>query len=212
MSGGSNAGPVVTGRNAAFGGAGRRLTAACRRGFIAGRGAGETATGVFGPSALASLQGLRRTALVQPRDQRRQEPTQHRRPFGVLGTAGGVAEIAVELEIARLDAGSAQRLDDIARDLWWKKRIGAAQDVEHLGLDPGEFRPRVKAEQRAAQNDQRVGVPFDGPVRGLLADRRLARRRVRETRRHRRDRRPRPDGGHRDGRARLSARRRCRGS
>src|SRR5215831_10469749 len=94
-----------------------------------------------------------------------------------------MAEIAVELEITRLDPGRGQRLDDIGRDLWWKQRVGAAQDVEHLGLDPGEVRPRVKAEQRATQNDQRVGVPFRGPARGLLADRRLARRWVGETRR-----------------------------
>ena len=46
--------------------------------------------------------------------------------FGVLGTAGGMAEVAVELEIARLDAGRGQRLDDIRRDLWWKQRVGAA--------------------------------------------------------------------------------------
>ena len=45
-----------------------------------------------------------RHASVQPGDQRRQELAQHRRPFGVLGAAGGMAEIAVELEIARLDA------------------------------------------------------------------------------------------------------------
>src|SRR5215471_16614647 len=101
----------------------------------------------------------------------------------MLGAAGGVAEIAVELEIARLDPGRGQGLDDIGRDLWWKQRVGAAQDVKHLGLDPGEVWPGVKAEQRAAQDDQRVGVPFGSPVRGLLADRRLARRRVRETRR-----------------------------
>src|SRR6516165_7911621 len=105
--------------------------------------------------------------LVQPGDQRRQELAQHRRPFSMLGAAGGVAEIAVELEIARLDPGRGQGLDDIGRDLWWKKRVGAAQDVKHLGLDPGEVWPGVKAEQRAAQDDQRVGVPFGGPVRGL---------------------------------------------
>ena len=40
-------------------------------------------------------------------------------------------------------------------------------------------------EQGAAQDDQRVGVPFGSPVRGLLANRRLARRRVRVTRRER---------------------------
>src|SRR5437762_12749312 len=94
-----------------------------------------------------------------------------------------MVEVAVELEIPRLDPGRGQRLDDIGRDLWWKQRVGAAQDVEHLGLDPGEIRPGVKAEERTAQDDQRVGVPFGGPVRGLLADRRLARRRVEETRR-----------------------------
>ena len=43
-------------------------------------------------------------------DQRRQELAQHRRPFGVLGAARGMAEIAVELEIARLDPGLGQRL------------------------------------------------------------------------------------------------------
>ena len=42
---------------------------------------------------------------VQPRDERREELAQRRRPFGVLGAAGGMAEIAVELEIARLDPG-----------------------------------------------------------------------------------------------------------
>ena len=67
----------------------------------------------------------------------------------------------------------------IGRDLRREQRIGAAQDVEHLGLDPGEIRPGVEAEQGAAQDDQRVGVPFGGPVRGLVADRRLARRRGR---------------------------------
>src|SRR6516165_694239 len=94
-----------------------------------------------------------------------------------------MAELAVELEVTRLDPGRGQRLDDIGRDLWWKQRVGAAQDVEHLGLEPGEVRPGVEAEQCAAQDDQRVGVPFAGPVRGLLADRRVARRRVGETRR-----------------------------
>jgi len=101
----------------------------------------------------------------------------------MLGAAGGMAEIAVELEIARRDPGRGQGFDDIGRDLWWKQRVGAAQDVEHLGLDPGEIRPSVEAEQGAAQDDQRVGVPFRGPLRGLLADRRLACCRVGETRR-----------------------------
>ena len=50
-----------------------------------------------------------------------------------------MAEIAVELEIARLDPGCGQGLDDIGRDLWWKQRVGAAQDVEHLGFDPREI-------------------------------------------------------------------------
>src|SRR5215471_151472 len=103
----------------------------------------------------------------------------------MLGAARGMAEIAVELEIARLDPGCGQRLDDIGRDLWWKERVGAAQDVEHLGLDPGEIRSGVEAEQGTAQDEQRVGVPFGCPVRGLLADRRLARRRVGEARRER---------------------------
>src|SRR5215468_8164317 len=93
--------------------------------------------------------------------------------------------IAIELEIARLDPGPGQGLDDIGPDLWWKERVGATQDVEHLGLDPGEIRPGVEAEQGAAQDDQRVGVPFGGPVRSLLADRRLTPRRVGETRRQR---------------------------
>src|SRR5947209_6098714 len=127
----------------------------------------------------------RRSALVQPGDQLRQELAQYRRPFGVFGAAGRMAEIAVELEIARLGPGRGQRLDDTGRDLWREQRVGAAQDVEHPGLDPGEIRPGVEAEQCAAQDDQRVGVPFGGPVRGLLADRRLARRRVGETRRQR---------------------------
>jgi hypothetical protein len=39
----------------------------------------------------------RRSVSVQPGDERRQELAQHRRPFGVLGAAGGMAEIAVEL-------------------------------------------------------------------------------------------------------------------
>src|SRR6516162_10380359 len=43
------------------------------------------------------------SALVQPGHQRRQKLAQRRRPFGVLGATGGMAEIAVELEIARLD-------------------------------------------------------------------------------------------------------------
>src|ERR1700751_5022120 len=89
----------------------------------------------------------RRSASVQPGDERRQELAQYRRPFGVLGAARGMAEIAVELEIARLDPGRGQGLDDIGRDLWWKQRVSAAQDVEHLGLDPREIRPGVKAEQ-----------------------------------------------------------------
>ena len=59
--------------------------------------------------------------------------------FGVLGTTGGMAEIAVELEKARLDPRSGQGLDDIGRDRWWKQRVGAAQDVEHLGFDPREI-------------------------------------------------------------------------
>jgi hypothetical protein len=92
-----------------------------------------------------------------------------------------MAEIAVEVEIARLDPGRGLGLDDIGRDLWWEERVGAAQDVEHLGLDPGEIRPGVKAEQGAAEENQRAGISFGGPVRGLLADRRLARRLVRET-------------------------------
>ena len=92
-----------------------------------------------------------------------------------------MAEIAVELEIARLDPGRGQGLDDIGRNLWWKQRVGTAQDIENLGFDPGKIRPGVKAEQGAAQDDQRVGVPFGGPVRGLLADRRLALRWVGET-------------------------------
>src|SRR6516165_6014046 len=92
-----------------------------------------------------------------------------------------MAEIAVKLEVARLDPGRGQSLDDIGRDLWWKQRVGAAQDVEHPGLDPGEVGPSVEAEQCAAQDDQRVGVPFGSPVRGLLADRRRALRWVGET-------------------------------
>jgi hypothetical protein len=52
----------------------------------------------------------RRTALVQPGDQQRQERAQHRRPFGVLGAAGGMAEIVVELEITRLNPGRGQGL------------------------------------------------------------------------------------------------------
>src|SRR5208337_1911079 len=80
-------------------------------------------------AAQGAARRCRRSALVQPGDQRRQELAQHRRPFGVLGAAGRMAEIAVELEIARLDPGRGQRLDDIGRDLWWKQRVGAAQDV-----------------------------------------------------------------------------------
>src|SRR5215470_12186251 len=92
-----------------------------------------------------------------------------------------MAEIAVEFEIARLDPGCGQGLDDIGRDLWRKQRVGAAQNVEDLGLDAGKIRPGVEAEQGPAQDDQRVGVPFGGPVRSLLADRRLTPRRVGET-------------------------------
>src|SRR6516162_6088009 len=40
-------------------------------------------------------------ALVQPGHQRPKKLAQRRRPFGVLGATGGMAEIAVELEIAR---------------------------------------------------------------------------------------------------------------
>jgi hypothetical protein len=42
-----------------------------------------------------------------------------------------MAEIAVELEIARLDAGLGQAPDDIGRDLRREQRVGAAQDVRH---------------------------------------------------------------------------------
>jgi hypothetical protein len=61
-----------------------------------------------------------RSASIQPGDQWSQELAQNRRPFGVLGAARRMAEVAVELEIARLDAGRGQGLDDIRRDLWWK--------------------------------------------------------------------------------------------
>src|SRR6516164_5295110 len=50
------------------------------------------------PSLLDGARRRGRSASVQAGDQRRQELAQHRRPFGVLGTAGGMAEIAVELE------------------------------------------------------------------------------------------------------------------
>ena len=89
--------------------------------FIEGCGAAKAAT-----EGVLALPRWRRSASVQPGDQRRQELAQHRRPFGVLGAAGGMAEIAVELEITRLDTGRGQGLDDIGRDLWWKQRVGAA--------------------------------------------------------------------------------------
>src|ERR1041384_7991282 len=89
-----------------------------------------------------------------------------------------MAHIAVDLEIARLDAGVLQRLNNRWRDLWREERIAAAQDVQHLRLDRPEIGPCVKAEERAAQNDQRMRIPVPRPIRGLLTDRRLALRRI----------------------------------
>jgi len=64
--------------------------------------------------------------LVEARDERREELAQYRGPFGVLGAARGVPHIAVELEIARLDAGFLQRLDDGGRDLRREQRVAAS--------------------------------------------------------------------------------------
>src|ERR1044071_5640316 len=90
-----------------------------------------------------------------------------------------MAHIAVDLEIERLDAGVLQRLNNCWRDLWREERIAAAQDVQHLRLDRPEIGPCVEAEERAAQNDQRMRIPVPRPIGGLLTDRRLALRRIR---------------------------------
>src|SRR5438270_649799 len=78
-----------------------------------------------------------RCSLADAFYERRQELAQDRRPFGVFRAARRMAEIAVELEIARRDPGGVQRLDDRRCDLWREQRVAAAQHIEDLGLDLG---------------------------------------------------------------------------
>ena len=64
--------------------------------FIEGRGAARAATeSVLAlprlPCSTGCGETARANASVQPGDQRRQELAQHRRPFSVLGAAGGMA-------------------------------------------------------------------------------------------------------------------------
>src|SRR5215204_5490877 len=82
-------------------------------------------------------------------NERFEEFAENRRPLGVLGAARRMAEIAVDLEIARLYPGRLRRVDHGGRDLRREQRVAAAQDVEHLGPDAGEIGPRVPAEQCA---------------------------------------------------------------
>jgi len=109
------------------------------------RRAPSTSSASINPRASAqvphSARPSRRTALVQPGDQQRQERAQHRRPFGVLGAAGGMAEIAVELEIARFNPGRGQGL--IVRKRFPFPTASATESGETT--QPLALRPRYPA-------------------------------------------------------------------
>ena len=64
---------------------------------------------------------------------------------------------------------------DAGGDRWRKQPVGAAQDIENLGLDFGKILDRVVAERAAPQDHERIGVPALGPGGSLRADFRLAR-------------------------------------
>src|SRR5437899_1776445 len=64
--------------------------------------------------------------LTEPSDQGIEELAQGGRPFGVLRPARRMAEIAVDLEVARIDPSSREVAHDRGGDRRRKKPIGSA--------------------------------------------------------------------------------------
>jgi hypothetical protein len=87
-----------------------------------------------------------------------------------------MAEIAVELEIACFNPTAVNAL--MTSGAIFGGKSGAAQDTEHLGLDPGKSglvsKPRRARRKMISELASHLAAQF--------ADRRLARRRVEETR------------------------------
>ena len=101
-------------------------------------------------------------------------------PLGSVQPAGGMAQLALELKECCVDSSGLSLSHDCRRDGRREKFIGRAQDVEQLGLHPGEVFLRVETHRCPVYDHQRVGVKLFRPHLGAALDLGFAGRDVRK--------------------------------
>src|SRR6185503_17671826 len=103
-----------------------------------------------------------------------QEVFQHGRPLRPLRAARRVAELGVDLEVLRLDAGPLELVHHGRRDRRREELVGPREHVEYPGANPAEVALGVVLDGRLAQRDHRVGIELTGPRLGELPEARRA--------------------------------------